>query len=371
MTRICKGIEPILEVIKNSEEYIRIVSFQFSDSKIIENLKKKVKEGIDVEVITLPVDSINSDEKREEMRNSYKSLREEGVKVYENMWEVGDPTLTDTSESGEVSEGGGEKWYSLHGKFLVTDRNALIMSANLNSQKEIEIFLKYEDEETINKFNDKFDQLFKDFIKKDGNIPGQLIQKLPSKQRKNLKKGFEESSRLLVKGYADSISPEEVTLERNLVITPFDIRARNILYKIIDESEDYVFLLSERLYDNALVDKLRKKILSSNLKIKIITGRPEAVRQNTTKARKFFRELASAGVSIRAIDDIHAKAWISDRYLAIGSTNLGKMNLGFRKKGQWRANTETMMIETDQAEIEEAKSKFKVLWEEAKKVETV
>ncbi|KXA96583.1 hypothetical protein AKJ38_03005, partial [candidate division MSBL1 archaeon SCGC-AAA259I14] len=30
-----------------------------------------------------------------------------------------------------------------------------------------------------------------------------------------------------------------------------------------------------------------------------------------------------------------------------------------------------MMIETDQAEIEEAKSKFKVLWEEAKKVETV
>ncbi len=99
--------KPILDLIENSEEFIKIVSFQFSDPEIIDKLIKKADNDIHIEVITLPIDSIDEKERQEKMSNCYKNLKEKGAELYENRWEIGDPTLTDTSVSGEVSEGGG------------------------------------------------------------------------------------------------------------------------------------------------------------------------------------------------------------------------------------------------------------------------
>jgi len=136
---------------------------------------------------------------------------------------------------------------------------------------------------------------------------------------------------------------------------PFEGRARNILEEIIESAEEYIYLLSERLYDDNLVAFLGEKILNSNVKVKLLTNPPSYVRQNVSKAREQFRKVASFGGEIRGIEEIHAKCWLTDKWLVVGSPNLTKMNLGFKKASCWRANTETIFAEDNPDIIKQAK----------------
>lgn len=358
-----RGLGYIDKVLSEAEEYIRIVEFQFSNRLYLQRLLQKAEEGVSISIITLPIDSIrasnkDSEKKRNEIQEYYNNLQsKEKGKIYECLWEVGDPSLTTTSESGTLAEGGGEKWYSLHGKFIVTDKHALITSANLIEKQEYDVYLLYKEEEVIELLNSKFEKILTMFIQGE-EIPGELIKCLPEKIQNEITKEYRKNHQLRVRNYPEELIPEKITIEKGLYITPFDGKARTILNSIIEEADKFVYLLSERLYDEELVSFIKHTKLNSNVKIKILTGHPRTVRQNVKKARSFFEELGAVNIQIRAMEDIHAKCWLTEKWLVVGSANLGKMNLGFRKGGGWRANTEIMMLENNPEIIGEAKRKI-------------
>ena len=60
-----------------------------------------------------------------------------GAKLHFCRWNVGDP------ERSSMASG---KWYSYHGKFIVTDRSAIVMSANFTMAKEIDATLIIRDD---------------------------------------------------------------------------------------------------------------------------------------------------------------------------------------------------------------------------------
>ena len=78
-------------------------------------------------------------------------MEKNGAKLYFCKWNVGDPERTSTAVG---------RWYSFHGKFIVTDKSAIALSANFTQSPEIDGLLIYRDEpEKINEFNEKFDEL--------------------------------------------------------------------------------------------------------------------------------------------------------------------------------------------------------------------
>ncbi len=262
---------------------------------------------------------------------------------------------------------GGDKWYSLHSKFIFSEKDALITSSNLDENTELEIFLKYKDEDTVKNFDEKFKWLYKNFIEKEeNNLPGNLINKIEGKQKENIINRFNSLGRLLIKNYPSSLTPDKTNIERGLILTPFDIKARNLVNDLINESESFLYFMSERIYDESFVNEIIKKAVQSDIDIKLITGKPEKVRQNTRKAREFFRKLGSAGVEIGTIEDVHSKLWMNEKRLAVGSTNIGKMNLGFKKSNQWRSNTESLMLETNREIITAVKSRYREIFVETK-----
>ena len=128
--------EIIKKTISEADKFISIVSFQFTADSLIRNLLLDKSRKVNLSIITLPSDSYKDTAARKKIDNLYKDLEKNGAKVYQCIWEVGDPSLTATSLSGEQLEGGGNKWYSMHGKFIVTDKSALIMSSNFTNAEE-------------------------------------------------------------------------------------------------------------------------------------------------------------------------------------------------------------------------------------------
>ena len=51
-------VDKVIEELQNAEEYIRIAMFQIHRSDVFELLEKKLKEGVKIEVFTLPYESI-------------------------------------------------------------------------------------------------------------------------------------------------------------------------------------------------------------------------------------------------------------------------------------------------------------------------
>jgi len=363
-----KNKEIIKDLIKNAKKFIKIINFQFSSSEIFNILKEKSKKGIDIEIITLPSDSYKKIEDRKKIINEYKELKNYGIKIFENIWEIGDPSLSTTSLSGAISEGGGDKWYSLHGKMLFTEKIALIMSANFTDENLYEVYLKYDSDELITEFSEKY-QFLKNLniipvnVGNNLKIPGNLFLEFNENIKNSLIENFTSQNRLIIKEYPENIAPIK-DLTKGLKITPFDGRARIFLNKMIDEAEDFIYLLSERLFDDELVKKLSKKLLNNNISIKILTGPPNVVRQNVEKARLFFRNIAAYGGQVRSLDNFHAKCWLTDKWLMVGSPNITKMNLGIRKSGNfWRSNTEILFFENDKNLILDAKQKIDSLFE--------
>ena len=163
--------KPIYEVIGSANKFIKIVAFQLTSQSIINLLLKKAKENVNIEIITLPEDSFADVKARTRIREMYQTLKKNNIRLYICDWEVGEPKQTQTSQSGDISEGGGTKWYSLHGKFIVTEKNALIMSSNLTDEPLWEVYLVTSDEEHISLFISKFNYLKELFILKSSPIP--------------------------------------------------------------------------------------------------------------------------------------------------------------------------------------------------------
>ena len=350
----------LLETLNESKKFVKILTFQLTSPQIAQILSDLAEKGVQVEVMTLPPDSYKKEDERERISRLYTDMRGKGVNLLLCDWEVGDPSLTATSLSGSLAEGGGAKWYSLHGKFVVTEQCALTCSVNLTDEVQLEVFLKLRNEEAIDNFSNKFGQMRELFIEPSStnpNIEGLIYDQLDPTSRELVNQGL-KSGRKLVKDYRPNLSPK-TSLKEGLVITPFDGQARNYLGQLVAEAKEYVLIATERFFDDQLIDELRRKAVTTKCQIKILAGPPRGVRQNPTKARLLAAELLAGGIEFHVLNDIHAKMWISDQWIMIGSPNLTKMNLGFyKRKEHWRANTETLFFSRDKKLIEQAKIKY-------------
>jgi phosphatidylserine/phosphatidylglycerophosphate/cardiolipin synthase-like enzyme len=360
--RFSSNKEAIRKVIREANEFISVVSFQFSDGSFIRDLLWDKLRKVDLSIITLPTDSYKDTTQRNKIDKLYRDLEENGAKVYRCMWEVGDPSLTATSLSGEQLEGGGNKWYSMHGKFIVTEKSALVMSSNFTEAEEMEVYLTISDSRVIKRFREKFDQLKALFID-ENKYPGKIYDLVDTETKTYIRELRRSSGRLNVKAYPPNLAPS-TSFVSGLYLTPFDGRARGFLDSFIDGAQRFLYLSTERFFDDETARKLVAKAMNTETRIRLITCPPNQIRQNPAKAEQMISELLSAGIEIMVFENIHAKCWISDKYLAIGSINLGKMNLGFRKTGDsWRANTETIYFDSDKKLIRQAKSEFDGIYE--------
>lgn len=345
----------IERAVKNASEFIDILSFQFTSREIVSLLIAKAQEGVSIRIISLPEDSYREITQRKEIEQLYDSLIQKGIEFNRCIWEVGVPELTETSLSGEQTEGGGNKWYSLHGKFVVTEREAIATSLNFTDDAQLEVYLSYDDVKTVETFSAKFDFLKAQFCSKD-LPPGLLYSKLPQELQQEAGKLFEQSGRINIKEYPPELSPER-EIKQGLYLSPFEGRARSFFNQLIEEAKEFIYLSSERVFDEEAVKVLLSKAYLTDIPIKIMTRHPRTVRQNPSKAEKMIADLMAAGVEVIVIDDIHAKLWLTDNWLCVTSANLGKMNLGFAKSGNyWRANTETLWFDDDHEIINSARN---------------
>ena len=138
---IGRGEKKLTELLSLAEGNIDIVSFQFTSEKLARIVKEKLNKGAQIKILTLPPDSYREPERRHEIEKLFQGIQDSGGLVEFCEWEIGDPSLTSTSLSGRMQEGGGTKWYSLHSKFFVSNNLAVMTSANMTDSEEVECFL--------------------------------------------------------------------------------------------------------------------------------------------------------------------------------------------------------------------------------------
>jgi phosphatidylserine/phosphatidylglycerophosphate/cardiolipin synthase-like enzyme len=351
------GIGPLLESIDNAEKFIKIVSFQLTSLRVIKALEKASRRGVQVSAITLPPDSYAGE--RNIVSELFNRLRSAGIDLSLCIWEVGEPRLTTTSLSGATEGGMGQKWYSLHSKFLVSERSALISSSNCTDENRLECYLELRDNSSICEFENKFEYMKEMFITpRKENVPGSLFPMLSASLQSEVQGKLKAERRLLIRDYPSNLCPTG-ELKPGLVISPFEGKARDILLNMIDMTEEFLFLSSERFFDEELTVHLLARVRQKPITVKLLAGPPQDVRQAPAKARAMVEKILAAGCQYASPRNIHAKLWLNEKWLVIGSPNLTKMNLGFSSQGsQWRADTQVLYTRGDEPLIHEAAAAF-------------
>ena len=371
MSVICmlsRDSQLIEEVIRNSEKFLKIISFRFDSEDFANMVIRKAKSGVDIEVITTPADNVAKEELRPQVERMFETLKGNGVKLFHCSWEAGEPRLTPTSMSGELAAGIGEKWYSLHLQLFVNEKQALITSRTLTSERNIDVFYSNSNYEfvelALNKFH-KIKSIFFEPVKVDDvKMDGKIVDFLDEETLKDTINLFQQSKRLKVKDYSLKKLPE-AKLENGIFICPFEGKLRDFLYEFIDSARDFLYLFVETFFDEDVMGKLEEKIFTSpETKVKIITRPPEKIRQNIQKARSIINKLIGLGVNVGYLPDIQAKFWLSDRWLAIPSGDLNKMNLGYKTgKNYWREDTQLILLDDGRDQLKSFKELFEQYFE--------
>ena len=86
-------IPKVLDEIRRANKFIKIAVFQIHLKDLFDLLEQKANEGVEVDILTLPFDSINEDI-RETVEARLKRLSETGVKLHFCRWNVGNPYNT-------------------------------------------------------------------------------------------------------------------------------------------------------------------------------------------------------------------------------------------------------------------------------------
>lgn len=141
--------ESILYELERAEVFIKIAMFQIHRSEIFEVLKKKLIQGVKIEIITLPYDSIK-EKIRKDVQERFEDLRNHGAIIYFCRWNIGDPSRTTTAVG---------RWYSFHGKMIVTDKCSIALTANFTEEKELDAAIFFRDDEKKEEFLKVFDFL--------------------------------------------------------------------------------------------------------------------------------------------------------------------------------------------------------------------
>jgi len=147
-------IDRIISELDDADEFVRIAIFQLHNQDIFAVLNDKLRAGVAVEIFTLPYDSINENT-RSEVTRRFQNLERNGATLYFCKWNVGDPERTATAVG---------RWYSFHGKFIVTDKSAIALSANLIQHQELDALIVFKNEtDKIEEYNTRFNELIELF----------------------------------------------------------------------------------------------------------------------------------------------------------------------------------------------------------------
>lgn len=349
-------IDQVIQEIERANSYIKIAVFQLHNDRIIDKLIEKINEGVTVEIITLPYDSINEDVKQH-VTERLEELKNAGATLHFCKWNVGDPERTTTAVN---------VWYSFHGKFMVTDKAAVSLSANLLNRPELDAILIFDnEEEKIQQFNEQFEELKRLFVIENGGYDGDIRQRILDTQNPRAEEVFEvprSVSRTLhgrnwIQQYPPNLCPAEMEIGEKLYLVPFDGRGRNLLMKIIEEAEEFVYISAETFTDPDFPNFL-KRIKLKGIDLRILSGYNSMDFKD--RVVKFTKELIAIGIKLYTPqEELHAKFLVTDKLLALGSINLNNINLGIKKTGDfWRANTETLIICRDSGIINNAKQKY-------------
>lgn len=340
----------------SAEKYVRIAMFQIHREDVFKTLTDLLSKKVRVDVLTLPYDSINADV-RPQVENRFRELARNGATIYFDKWNVGDPRETRTAFG---------RWYSFHGKFIVTEKSAIALSANFTHEEELDAALVFRGVESkIREFNTKFETLLRLFVTKvnhfDGQIRKKVLQAAPVKGERlfDLPEKVDQIHKdHWVLHYPVDLCPPVLIPEDRLYLTPFDCRGRTLLYSIIENADKWAYISTESFTDLGFSKFLVNLTTNKGIDLKILTGARS--RDFTDRIQSMFRDLLAQKVEIRTpVDPIHAKLVITDKVIVVSSINLNKMNLGhFKTKKFWRENTETISICQDPAVISTAKQKY-------------
>jgi len=350
-------VSKVLEELEKAEEFIKIAVFQIHLESLFDLLEQKVNQGIEVDIFTLPYDSIN-ESVSESVVTRLERLSNLGASLHFCKWNVGDPERTSTAIG---------RWYSFHGKFIVTDKSAIVLSANFTRSNELDATIIIEDEQSfVDNFVERFNELLNLFVNEQDGYEGEIRRKIINSELDNIEIVFELPNVIettthqnnWVKHYPVALCPNDIEIEEKLYFAPFEVKGRNIYEKILNKAEEYIFISSESFTDKDFSLFLRQLKIEKQIKICLLTGFTSM--DFTDRIQKMYRELIADEIQLYTIeDDLHAKLLITDKHLLIGSINLNKMNLGFNKtKKYWRENTETFFVTFDESLIQEAKAKF-------------
>jgi hypothetical protein len=330
----------IIKEINSANAYIRIAIFQLHNAEVLQALSQKLPE-VRVEIFTLPFDSINPDI-RPKIESQLRELQSKGAVFYFDKWNIGDPSRTTTAVG---------RWYSFHGKFIVTEKTAIALSANLTQDQEIDAIISFNDEERINEFNSQFDRLVELFVAKKGAMDGSIKEKIVTAKKGestiaifDLPKNIgQEHANHWIREYPLEVCSSEQQIIEKLYLTPFDCTGRQILTNLINEAEKFVYISTETFTDIAFSEFLIAISVNKKVEIKILTGGTSM--DFTDRLENMLRDLLAHNIEVRiANQELHAKLLVTDKALVVSSINLNKINLGFRTKGRWRENTESAFI---------------------------
>ena len=353
-------VDRVINEFNKAEKYIRIAIFQLHNQQVFEVLNQKLQSGVEVEIFTLPYDSINEDVQKRVI-NQFKSLQAMGAKLHFCKWNIGDPERTSTAVG---------RWYSFHGKFIVTEKSAVSLSANFIDQSELDAVLIFENDiDKISEYNKKFDELLELFVLPAANSNGAIRKNIINTNIPNVQALF-ELPRIIetdthkyhwITDYPSILCPDDMSFNDQLLFCPFDVKGRNLIIDLIEEADKYVYISTESFTDLDIADYLVKNSLG-NIEIRILTGATSM--DFSDRMQKMLRNLIASGISVHTVDgNIHAKLLITDKRVTVSSINLNKIGLGFKISAMlWRSNTETATICSDQEVIAYAKSQFETVF---------
>lgn len=350
-------IPTVISEISKAREFIKIAIFQLHNLDVFDVLNTKIKNGVKVEIFTLPYDSINADV-QEMVIGQFDMLQTNGAVLHFCKWNIGDPERTTTAVG---------RWYSYHGKFIVTDTSAISLSANFTSHNELDATIIYRDnQDKVAEFNEKFHKLLEWFVVSNSGFDGTLRSLVFNSVYNNPETLFEVPRSIngevhenhWIKDYPSELCPKNVEIKDELYICPLEVRGRDFIGKIIRDAEDFLYISTESFTDEDVMDELIRKKIHENIDIYILTGAKSM--DYTARLNSMLRQLLASGIIVKTTkSDLHAKLIVSKALVAVGSINFNKMNLGFsRTSNLWRENTETISICTDKDIIQSARSQF-------------
>ena len=346
-------IEKVVQKIKEAKKYVRIAIFQIHNDTVYDAIEYALENGVSVEILTLPYDSINENV-REKVKKRIERIKADGAIVYFSKWGIGDPQRTTTAVG---------RWYSLHGKILVTESVAISLSANLTEESELDAMLLYKEQEKINEFNKEFEFLL-DLFGRDGIKKMVNQTEYPDKEKLfTAPKSISEPdvASHWIRDYPVEMCGNITDIENRLYISPIQCMARKLWEMIITEATEYVYISTESFTDTDIMPFLIANSIQGK-KIKILTGSES--QDFDVKIRELYPRLLANGIEmVKPKHPLHAKLLITDKRLAVSSVNLNKMNLGFAgTKALWRANTETILVESNKNTIAEAKADYEEIF---------